>query len=104
MRKKNEKNFGDMEIIGNRRKIDFFQHLQMGKLFSGFKNVRTDFDHILRKRGATIQGRILLKEIQYVKTIYVLICKYQGVLALEIFVCLVILNFSIFSSPCGLDM
>ena len=44
----------------------------MGKLFEGFKILCTDFDHILEKRGETIQewllciqGRILIKEIRY---------------------------------------
>ena len=39
----------------------------MWKLFEGFKILCTDFDHILEKRGETIQGRILIiiREIRY---------------------------------------
>ena len=42
----------------------------MGKLFKDFKNLCTDFDHILLKegklfKGDIIQGRILIKETQY---------------------------------------
>ena len=33
----------------------------MGKLFEGFKMLCTDFDHILEKRGETIQGEIFFK-------------------------------------------
>ena len=38
----------------------------MGKLFEGFKMLCSDFNHILKKRGETIQGGILIKEIRYV--------------------------------------
>jgi hypothetical protein len=34
----------------------------MGKLFEGFKILCSDFDHILEKRGKTIQGEILFKK------------------------------------------
>ena len=34
----------------------------MGKLFEGFKILCTDFDHILEKRGETIQGGYYLRE------------------------------------------
>ena len=36
-------------------------HLQMGKLFEGFKIVCTDFDRILEKMGETFQGGILFQ-------------------------------------------
>ena len=35
----------------------------MGKLFDGFKILCTDFDPIFKKKGETIQGGILIKEI-----------------------------------------
>ena len=37
-------------------------HLQLGKLLEGFKILCTDFDHILEKKGGTIQGGIFYKE------------------------------------------
>ena len=34
----------------------------MGRLFEGFEILCTDYDHILKKRGYSIQGRTLFKE------------------------------------------
>ena len=42
----------------------------MGKLFEGFKILFTDFDHILEKKGKTIQSWILFKEIWYTLNFY----------------------------------
>ena len=37
----------------------------MGTLFEGFEILCTDYDYILGKRGDSIQGRTLFKEIWY---------------------------------------
>ena len=42
MRKKNEKNFGDMEIIGNRRKNLFPLKLLWGKKIALFENSQSE--------------------------------------------------------------
>ena len=39
----------------------------MGTLFEGFQILCTDYDYILEKRGDSIQGRTLFKEIRYVQ-------------------------------------
>ena len=42
----------------------------MWKLFQGFKILCNDFDHILEKKGKTIQGWMLFKEIWYALNFY----------------------------------
>ena len=37
----------------------------MGRLLEGFQILCTDYDYILERRGDSIQGRTLFKEIQY---------------------------------------
>ena len=47
--------------LNSTRRNWFFWHLQVGKLLEAFKILCTDFDHILGKRGETIQGGIFFK-------------------------------------------
>ena len=39
----------------------------MGTLFEGFEILCTDYDYILEKRGASIQGRTLYKGGHYLR-------------------------------------